>query len=136
MLKFFPSQNSRKCQKYWCLHLFYFNKIRQICLYFGSLISQKLTCLMIICLPLTFKFKNIRIKGWIFSVLAENFFLVPRPSARTKYFLSWTNLKLSRTKFLSMVKRSIFYFQQLFKMKFPDRKSVKKSFSSTNANFD
>ena len=33
-------------------------------------------------------------------------------------------------------KKSIFYFQKLFKMKFPDRKSVKKSFSSTNANFD
>ena len=71
-------KNSRKCQKYWFLHLFYFNKSRQICLYLGSLFSQKLTChiikwnILINCLPLTFKFENIRIKGWIFSVLAEN----------------------------------------------------------------
>ena len=36
---------------------------------------------------------------------------LPRPSARTKYFLSWTNLKLSRTKFLSRVKNSIFSFK-------------------------
>ena len=78
MLKFFPSQNSRNVKKYWFLHLFYLNKSRQICLYLGSLFSQKLTCQIIEwnvlknCLPLTFKFKNIRIKGWIFSVLAEN----------------------------------------------------------------
>ena len=36
---------------------------------------------------------------------------MPCPSARTKYFLSWTNLKLSRTKFLSRVKNSIFSFK-------------------------
>ena len=78
MLKFFPSQNYRKCQKYWFLHLFYFNKSRQICLYLGSLFSQKLTCQIIKwnilknCLPLTFKFENIRIKGWIF-IMKNNF---------------------------------------------------------------
>ena len=42
--------------------------------------------------------------------------LMPRPSAWTKYFLSRTILKLSRTKILSMVKNSSFYFQKSFKM--------------------
>ena len=50
--------------------------------------------------------------------------LMPRPSARTKYFLSRTILKLSRTKILSRVKKSIFSFQKSIKMKFPDWKSI------------
>ena len=45
------------------------------------------------------------------SLIAPFFGHMPRPSARTKYFLSWTNLKLSRTKFLSRVKNSIFSFK-------------------------
>ena len=39
--------------------------------------------------------------------------LMPRPSARTKYFLSWTKLKLPKTKFLSRVKNYIFCFQKV-----------------------
>ena len=52
------------------------------------------------------------------------FTLMPRPSARTKYFLSRTKLKLSKTKFLSRVKNYIFCFQKSFITKFPDRKSI------------
>ena len=44
------------------------------------------------------------------------YLLMPRPSARTKYFLSWTKLKLSKTKFLSRVKNYIFCFQKSCKM--------------------
>ena len=44
---------------------------------------------------------------------------MPRPFARTKYFLSWTKLKLSKIKILSMVKKYIFCFQKSFKTKFP-----------------
>ena len=50
--------------------------------------------------------------------------LMPRPSARTKYFLSWTKLKLSKIKILSRVKKYIFCFQKSFKTKFPDWKSI------------
>ena len=42
--------------------------------------------------------------------------LMPRPSALTKYFLSRTILKLSRTKILSMVQKSVFCFQKSFKL--------------------
>ena len=45
------------------------------------------------------------------SLIVPFFGHMPRPSARTKYFLSWTNLKLSQTKFLSRVKNSIFSFK-------------------------
>ena len=44
------------------------------------------------------------------------FSFVPRPSARTKYFLSWTKLKLSKSKFFSRVKNYIFCFQKSCKM--------------------
>ena len=50
--------------------------------------------------------------------------LMPRPSAWTKYFLSWTKLKLSKIKILSRVKKYIFCFQKSFKTKFPDWKSI------------
>ena len=47
-----------------------------------------------------------------------------RSSARTKNILSWTKFKLSRTKVLSRVKKSIFCLQKSFKMKLPDWKSL------------
>ena len=54
----------------------------------------------------------------------KKFCLMPRPSARTKHFLSWTKLKLSKIKILSRVKKYIFCFQKSFKTKFPDWKSI------------
>ena len=42
--------------------------------------------------------------------------IMPRPPAWTKYFLSGTILKLSRTKILSRVKKSIFWFPKLVKI--------------------
>ena len=50
--------------------------------------------------------------------------LMPRPSARTKYLLSWTKLELSKKKILSRVKKYIFCFQKSFKTKFADWKSI------------
>ena len=69
---------------------------------------------------------------WIFLIedkssrlfQSESFILMPRPSARTKYFLSWTKLKLSKIKILSRVKKYIFCSQKSFKTKFPDWKSI------------
>ena len=51
--------------------------------------------------------------------------LMPRPSARTKYFLSRTIFKLSRTKILSRVKKSIFCFEKSFKIKFLVERTMK-----------
>ena len=50
---------------------------------------------------------------------------MPRPSARTKYFLSRTIFKLSRTKILSRVKKSIFCFEKSFKIKFLVERTLK-----------
>ena len=58
--------------------------------------------------------------------------LLPRPSARTKNILSWTKFKLSRTKVLSRVKKSIFCLQKSFKMKLPDWKSLENLSSIRN----
>ena len=58
-----------------------------------------------------------------FCFYAQNTFM-PRPSAWTNYFLSWTKLKLSKIKILSRVKKYIFCFQKSFKTKFPDWKSI------------
>ena len=49
----------------------------------------------------------------------------PCPSARTKYFLSRTIFKLSRTKILSRVKKSIFCFEKSFKIKFLVERTLK-----------
>ena len=51
--------------------------------------------------------------------------IMPRPSARTKYFLSRTIFKLSRTKILSRVKKSIFCFEKSFKIKFLVERTLK-----------
>ena len=61
---------------------------------------------------------------------------MPRPSTQTKYFLSMTILKLSRTKILSRVKKSIFSFQKSIKMKFPDWKCLENLFSTRNVHFE
>ena len=66
----------------------------------------------------------------------QNFCLVPRPSARTKYFLSRTILKLSRTKILSMVKNSIFCFQKSFKMNISCWKQIFKALSIKKSHFN
>ena len=64
-------------------------------------------------------------------ILIENFLLwkicllMPLPSARTKYFLSRTIFKLSRTKILSRVKKSIFCFEKSFKIKFLVERTLK-----------
>ena len=50
------------------------------------------------------------------NLVREIWLQMPRPSARTKYFLSRTILKLSRTKILSRVKKSIFYFHKSLNM--------------------
>ena len=57
---------------------------------------------------------------------------MPRPSAWTKNILSWTKFKLSRTKVLSRVKKSIFCLQKSFKMKLPDWKSLENLSSIRN----
>ena len=58
---------------------------------------------------------------WYYSIM-------PCPSARTKYFLSWTKLKLSKTKILSKVKKSIFCFQKSFKWNFLFGRALKTCF--------
>ena len=50
------------------------------------------------------------------NLVREIWLQMPRPSARTKYFLSRTILKLSRTKILSMVQKSVFCSQKSFKL--------------------
>ena len=57
-----------------------------------------------------------KIQGSFNLTFHYDVFHMPRPSARTKYFLSRTIFKLSRTKILSRVKKSIFWFPKLFKM--------------------
>ena len=62
--------------------------------------------------------------------------LMPHPSARTKYFLSRTILKLSTTKILSRVKKFIFSFQKSIKIWFPDWKCRENLFSTRNVHFE
>ena len=71
----------------------------------------------------------------LLHMLEDTFYYLiqmPRPSARTKIFLSWTKFKLSRTKVLSRVKKSIFCLQKSFKMKLPDWKSLENLSSIRN----
>ena len=58
--------------------------------------------------------------------------VMPCPSARTKNILSWTKFKLSRTKDLSRVKKSIFCLQKSSKIKLPDWKSLENLSSIRN----
>ena len=57
--------------------------------------------------------------------------LLPCPSARTKYFLSWTISKLSKTKILSRVKSPFFAFKSHLKQNFV----IGNLFSTTNIHF-
>ena len=63
-----------------------------------------------------------RDRTWLISYFNT---LMPRPSAWTKYFLSRTIFKLSRTKILSRVKKSIFCFEKSFKIKFLVKRTLK-----------
>ena len=109
--------------------------------------SKLLTYLMDLLLPvkvfpplllrdinkMTLKEDKIEEKGLFKWILIEKYLccvfliLMPRPSARTKNFLSRTIFKLSRTKILSRVKKSSVCFQKSFKTKFPDWKSIFKN---------
>ena len=71
--------------------------------------------------PIQEQLKYTKIIGYFWGKNSQNFLRqMPRPSARTKYFLSWTKLKLSKIEILSRVKKYIFFFQKSFKTKFPD----------------
>ena len=59
------------------------------------------------------------------SSRVSKYSLMPRPSAWTKYFLSRTMFKLSRTKILSRVKKSIFCFEKSIKIKFIFERTLK-----------